>query len=80
MPTEGHETSCCHHTATIPQLLNPEGAGGGTLVYDYNFKGGGVVDGEGVAVKDSWSGGWGVIKGSFQNILKQGVSKGKSCS
>ena len=27
-----------------------------------------------------WSGGVGVIKGSFQNILKQGVGKGKSCS
>ena len=25
-------------------------------------------------------GGGGVIKGSFQNILKQGVGKGKSCS
>ena len=25
-----------------------------------------------------WGGG--VIKGSFQNILKQGVGKGKSCS
>ena len=24
--------------------------------------------------------GWWVIKGSFQNILKQGVGKGKSCS
>ena len=39
------------------------------------------MDGEGVAVKDAWSGGGvGVIKGSFQNILKQGVSKGKSYS
>ena len=28
-----------------------------------------------------WGGwGWGVIKGSFQNILKQGVGKGESCS
>ena len=27
-----------------------------------------------------WGGGVGVIKGSFQNILKQGVGKGKSCS
>ena len=25
-------------------------------------------------------GGWGVIKGSFQNILKQGVGKVKNCS
>ena len=23
---------------------------------------------------------WGVIKGSFQKLLKQGVGKGKSCS
>ena len=39
--------------------------------------------GKGVAVKDTWSGvvgGGGVIKGSFQNVLKQGVGKGKSCS
>ena len=44
------------------------------------FSGGGVVDGEGVAVKDAWSGVVGAIKGSFQNILKHGVGKGKSCS
>ena len=37
--------------------------------------------GRGVAVKDAWSGvGVGVIKGSFQNILKQWVGKCKSCS
>ena len=44
------------------------------------FRGGGgggegVVDGEGVAVKDAWSGvvgGGGVIKGSFQKHLKTG--------
>ena len=45
------------------------------------FLGGeGVVDGEGVAVKDAWSG---VVGGSLRdlskNILKQGVGKGKSC-
>ena len=36
--------------------------------------GGGVVDGEGVAVKDAWSGvvGVGVIKGSFQKDLRTG--------
>ena len=39
------------------------------------FMGGGVVDGEGVAVKDAWG-----HKGSFQKHLKQGVDKGKSCS
>ena len=37
--------------------------------------GGGLVDGEGVAVKDAWSGVVEVIKGSLQNILKQGVGK-----
>ena len=38
------------------------------------------MDGEGVAVKDARSGVVGVIKGSFsKNILKHGVSKGKSC-
>ena len=35
---------------------------------------------EGVAVKDALNGVVGVIKGSFQNILKQGVGKGKRCS
>ena len=46
------------------------------------FRGEGVVDGERVAVKGASSGvvGVGVIKGSFQNILKQGVGEGKSCS
>ena len=48
------------------------------------FRGGGVVDEEVVTVKDAWSGvvggEGGLIKGSFQNILKQGVGKGKSCS
>ena len=43
------------------------------------FMGGGVVDGEGVAVKDAWSGVVGVIKGSFQKHLKKGVGKSKSC-
>ena len=42
--------------------------------------GAGVVDWEGVAVKDAWNGVVGVIKGSLQNILKQGVGKDKSCS
>ena len=37
------------------------------LVCDQSFRGGGVVDGEGVAVKDAWSG---VV----------GVGEGKSCS
>ena len=41
------------------------------------FRGRGVVDGEGVAVKDAWSGVVGVIN---KNILKQGMCKGKSCS
>ena len=43
--------------------------------------GAGVVDGEGDSSERwlKWGGG-GVIKGSFQNILKQGVGKGKSCS
>ena len=45
------------------------------------FRGGG---GEGWwmggSKKDALSGVVGVIKGSFQNILKQGVGKGKSCS
>ena len=31
-------------------------------------------------MKGALSGVVGVIKGSFQNILKQGVDKGKSCS
>ena len=47
------------------------------------FRGEGVVDGEGGSSERclKWGGGgWGVIKGSFQNILKQGVGKGKSCS
>ena len=41
----------------------------------------GMVDGEGVAVKDASSG---VVVGSLRdlsrNISKQGVGKGKSCS
>ena len=36
--------------------------------------------GRGVAVKDARSGVVGVVKGFLQNILKQGVGKGKSCS
>ena len=48
------------------------------------FRGEGVVDGEGegegVAVKDAWSGVVGVIKGSFQKHLKTGLGKGESCS
>ena len=36
------------------------------------FRGGGVVDGEEVAVKDAWSGVVGVNKGSFQKHLKTG--------
>ena len=45
------------------------------------FRGGrGGGWGEGVAVKDAWSG---VVGGSlsalFKNILKQGIGKGKSC-
>ena len=46
------------------------------------FKGG-VVDGEGVAVKDASSGvvgGWGSLRDLSKNILKQGVGKDKSCS
>ena len=31
IPTEGHYTTCCHHTATVPQLLNAGGAGSATL-------------------------------------------------
>ena len=48
------------------------------------FRGGeGVVDGEGVAVKDAWSGvvgGGGSLRDLYENILKQGVGKDKSCS
>ena len=45
--------------------------------FKFFFGGEGVVDGEGVAVKDAWSGVVGVIKGFFQkNILKQEVGKG----
>ena len=45
------------------------------------FRGERVVDGErGSSEKFLKWGGEGVIKGSFQNILKQGVGKGKSCS
>ena len=43
------------------------------------FWGGGVVDGEGVAVKDALSGVVGV-RDLSKNILKQGDGKGKSCS
>ena len=38
----------------------------------------GVVDGEEGSNERCLK--WGVIKGSFQNIVKQGVGKGKSCS
>ena len=55
-----------------------------SLVYDQNFffGGEGVADGDGGSSEGclKWGGGGGVIKGSFQNILKQGVGKGKSCS
>ena len=42
----------------------------------------GVVDGEGVAVKDAfkWGGGGGSLGHLSRNISKQGVGKGKSCS
>ena len=43
-------------------------------------EGGGVMDGEGIAVKDARSGVVGVIKGSFQKHLKKWVGEGKSCS
>ena len=42
-----------------------------------------MVDGVGGSSERclKWGGGeWGVIKGSFQKHLKQGVGKGKSCS
>ena len=45
-------------------------------MYDQNFRGEGVLDGEGegVAVEDPW-------KGIFpKNIIKQRLGKGKSCS
>ena len=38
-----------------------------------------MVDGEGVAAKDG-GGDWGSLRDLSKNILKQGVSKGKSCS
>ena len=45
------------------------------------MEGGGVVDGEGVAVKDAWSGVMGrSLRDLYRNISKQGVGKGKSCS
>ena len=47
------------------------------------FRGEGVVDGEGGNNERclKWGGGGGgVIKGSFQNILKHGMGEGKSCS
>ena len=46
-----------------------------------SFRGEGVVDGEGGSSEKclKWGGG-GLIKGSFKNILKQGVGKGKNCS
>ena len=54
-----------------------------TGVWSKFLGGEGVVDREGGSSERSlkWGGrGWGVIKGSFQNILKHGVGKGKSCS
>ena len=45
-------------------------------VYDQNFQG--VRGGDSSEGCLKWGGG--VIKGSFQNILKQGVGNGKSCS
>ena len=39
------------------------------------FRGEGLVDGEGVPVKDACSWVVGVIKGSLQNIQKQGWAK-----
>ena len=47
------------------------GGGGGGVA---GWRGG---SSEGIS---KWGDGVGVIKGSFQNILKQGVGKGKSCS
>ena len=45
------------------------------------FGGGGVVDGEGGSSERclKWSGG-GSLRDLSENILKQGVGKGKSCS
>ena len=58
----------------ILQLLNPGGAGWYFGVWLKLLREGGVVDGEGVAVKDAWSGvvGRGVIKESFPKHLKTG--------
>ena len=40
-----------------------------------------MVDGEGGSSEGLLEvGWWGVIKGSFQKVLKQGMGKGKSCS
>ena len=43
------------------------------------FRGEGLVDGEGVPVKDACSWVVGVIKGSLQKHPKIGVGKGKRC-
>ena len=50
------------------------------LVYDQNFMGGGVVDGEGGSSERclKW-GGEGSFRDLSKNILKQGVGKGESC-
>ena len=39
-----------------------------------------MVDGEGVAVKDTRSGVVGSLRDLSKNILKQGMGNGKSCS
>ena len=43
------------------------------------MEGAGVVDGEGGSSERCLKWGGGVMKGSFLNILKQGVGKGQSC-
>ena len=50
-------------------------------VYDQNFQGDGVVDGEGGSSEGclKWGDG-GLLRDPSKNILKQGVGKGKSCS
>ena len=55
----------------------------GMIVYDQNFYGGRMVDGEGGSSERclKWSGGgWGSLRDLSKNILKQGVGKGENCS
>ena len=72
--------SCVMSNGRSPDIPLEWGTRQGDLLYAYLcvwlkfLWGEGVVDGEGVAVKDAWSGvvGAGVIKGFFQKHLKTG--------